>query len=86
MENPKYYNYLVSLVRAFRDGKADFISIVSRRNLFQIEAAEYGLSKKWLSFEELSSYIEQSTEWRYRLTADGKKVILDDNAPNQYVD
>lgn len=80
------YNYLVSLVRAFRDGGADFIIIDSRRQQFQIQAAEYALSEGLLSFEELGSDEAQYTEWRYRLTPLGKKLILSPEAPNQYID
>lgn len=81
-----YHNYLVSLVRAFRDGKADFILIDSRRQQFQIEAAEYGLAEGLLSFEEKGSDIEQYTAYIYRLTTYGKEVILDEKAPNKYID
>jgi len=81
-----HYNYLVSLVRAFRDGKADFILIDSRRQEFQIKAAEYGLSEGLLSFEEQGSDESQYTAWIYRLTDEGKKLILDPKSPNQYVD
>lgn len=81
-----HYNYLVSLVRAFRDGKADFILIDSRRQEFQIKSAEYGLSEGLLSFEEQGSDEEQYTAWIYRLTDEGKKLILDPKSPNQYVD
>lgn len=81
-----HYNYLVSLVRAFRDGKADFIFIDSRRQEFQIKSAEYGLSEGLLSFEEQGSDEAQYTVWIYRLTDEGKKLILDPKSPNQYVD
>jgi hypothetical protein len=83
--NP-HYNYLVSLVRAFRDGAADFIVIDSRHKNFQIQAAEYGVSEGLLSFEELGSDEAQYTEWRYRLTPLGKQLILDPQSPNQYID
>lgn len=80
-----HHNYLVSLVRAFRDGKADFILIDSRRQQFQIESAEYGLAEGLLYFEEKGSDIEQYTAYTYRLTAYGKEVILDEKAPNKYI-
>jgi hypothetical protein len=85
-EHDPHYNFLVSLVRAFRDGNADFIRIDDKRAQFQIEAAEYGRSEGLLSFQETGDDESQYTAWIYRLTEDGKKIILDADAPNKYVD
>lgn len=85
-EHDPHYNFLVSLVRAFRDGKADFIRIDDRRMQHQIESAEYGRGAGLLSFQEIGDDESQYTAWIYRLTEDGKKIILDTEAPNKYID
>jgi hypothetical protein len=79
-------NYLVSLVRAFRDNKAPCIVIDSKHQRFQIQAAEYGLREGLLDFKEEGSDYQQYTAWVYKLTALGRKVILDPKAPNEYID
>ena len=61
-----------SLRRAFVNGKADYVVLYSRRQLFLGESAMYGEQRGWLEgkFIELD---EQSSEIRYRLTDKGKQ-------------
>lgn len=78
------HDYLVALVRAFRDGSADFIAINSRRQQYQIKATDLASSLNFLFFEEREFYNDQYTEWRFRLTDLGRRIILSSSAPNQY--
>lgn len=81
-----HYNYLVSLVRAFRDNAYPSILIDSKRQKFQGEAAEYGLREGLLTCEEVGSDESQYTGFIYKLTKEGEKLILDPKSPNQYID
>ena len=64
--------YEQSLRRAFVDRRADYIVITSRRERFQIEAANYGIEQGWLS-GELDDRDVQSTAWVLRLTQQGRE-------------
>jgi hypothetical protein len=68
-------DYEISLHRAFANKKVSYIVIDSRRQEFQINSAEYGVEKGWLSKDEVTD--GQCTEWRYRLTEQGKQYFLD---------
>jgi len=81
---PQEYDWLVSLVRAFREKKADCIYIDDRRKRFQIQATAFAKNLKLLSFDEKGSDEQQYTAWEYRLTELGKRVLLDVNAPSDY--
>jgi hypothetical protein len=61
-----------SLRRAFVEHHADFIMIDSRRHVFLIESAAYGVERGWLT-EKFIELDEQSSQLRYRLTAAGKR-------------
>lgn len=80
---PTEHDWLVSLVRAFRDGRADFVIIDSRRQKLQIEAATLAESLGLLSCTEQDD--GQCTAWKYRLTDLGKTVIMDAGAPATYL-
>lgn len=82
---PKEYNWLVSLVRGFRDGGADFIIVDDRRQRFQIEATGFAEKLGLVTFKETGSDEAQYTAWEFRLTELGKTVILDKNAPGKYL-
>ncbi len=81
---PKEHDYLVSFVKALRDGKADYIYIDDRRKELQIKAATFAEEHGLLSFEEKGSDEAQYTRWEYRPTELGKRLFLDPNAPNKY--
>jgi len=82
---PQEHDWLVSLVRAFRVNRVDFIIINRVDQEFQIQAASLGRSLGLLDFTEIDSEREQYTEWRYRLTELGQRVILDPRAPSLYI-
>ena len=69
---PAVLEYEAALRRAFVDGRADYIVITSRREQFQIEAANFGLDLGWLR-GEWDTRDEQSTAWVLRLTSEGRK-------------
>lgn len=69
----------LSLRRAFVDGGADYIVIYSRRQVFLLNAAEYGVRMGWLYRVEVE-LDSQSTEWRYRLTDAGKEQVRNANS------
>jgi hypothetical protein len=69
---PAVLEYEAALRRAFVDGRADYIIITSRREQFQIEAANFGVYKGWLR-GEWETWDEQSTAWVCRLTLEGRK-------------
>jgi len=60
---------------AFRKmgGESGYISITSRRQRFQLEAAEYCSFHGWITEGELVQLDEQSSELRYRITDCGRK-------------
>ena len=64
--------YEASLRRAFVERRADFIVITSRRERFQIEAANYGVDQGWLK-GEMDTRDEQSSVWVCRLTDKGRE-------------
>jgi hypothetical protein len=59
------------LRRAFVDGRADFITIYSRREWRQVESADYGIVRGWLK-SEWHDEDEQSTYMTFRLTPEGR--------------
>jgi hypothetical protein len=65
-------DYEAALRHAFVDRRAVCIAITSRRQQFQIEAANYGIEQGWLS-GELDERDEQSTVWIGRLTEKGRE-------------
>jgi len=85
LQFPGEHDWLVSMVRAFRDGKADFFYIDDRRKKFQLEAPAFAESLGLLTFEEKGSDEDQYTAWEYRPTDLRKKVFLDSAAPNEYI-
>lgn len=58
--------------KAFRAG-ADYIYIDSRRQRFQLEAAEFCVENGWLTNPEFVEIDEQYAQQRYRLTEIGKE-------------
>jgi hypothetical protein len=62
-----------SLRRAFVDHKCDYIVLYDRRQQFLFESAAYGQEKGWLTAIEEVELDEQSTEWRLRLTPEGRQ-------------
>lgn len=66
------------LRRAFVDRKADYIVIDNRRQQNQIEAANYGLDKGWLSSQWHDD--GQCTAVTFRLTSEGRKALLGEGA------
>ena len=64
--------YEQALRRAFVDHHADYILITSRRERFQIEAADYGVDQGWLK-GEMDTRDEQSSAWVCRLTDKGRE-------------
>jgi hypothetical protein len=82
---PQEYNWLVALVRAFRNGGADYIAITSRKQEFQAHSATLGERLGLLRFEEIE-LDEQYVEWQYRLTDLGRGVLLDPTAHARYLD
>lgn len=83
----KEFNWLVSLVRAFRNcpqhkrGDA-YIWIDNRRQRYQIESAEFARAYGLLERHKRES--EQCTVWRYYPTDLGWRVFCDPNAPCEY--
>lgn len=61
-----------SLRKSFVEGSADYIAIYDRRHRFLWESAEYGKKMGWL-FDEYHEFDEQDSEYRYRMTPEGKK-------------
>jgi len=57
--------------KAFKEG-GEFVCIFSRRQRFQMEAAEYCRDHGWLSDGELVELDSQSSEIRYWLTPGGR--------------
>jgi hypothetical protein len=81
---PEQYDYLVSLVRAFRDGGADYIIVDDRRMKHRIEAAAVACELGLLVEEEVGSDEQQYTAYHYRLTPMGAALLLHSTAPNEY--
>ncbi len=80
---PNEHDWLVSLVRAFRSGSADFIIIDDRRMRSQIEGAVFACAIGLLV--EGSGYCdEQYTARHFRLTELGRHVLLDIKAHDTY--
>lgn len=71
---PKEIEHQDSLWRAFIRDKADFIVIYSKHQRWLYDCAEWAREKGWLTFEEVE-LDEQSTEYRYRLTPEGRKML-----------
>lgn len=63
-----------SIRRAFVEGKADYISLYSRHQIFLCESAIYAEQRGWIT-GKLIQLDEQSSEMRYRLTNEGKKYF-----------
>ena len=63
-----------SLRRAFVERRADFIVITSRRERFQIGAANYGVDQGWL-VGRMDTRDEQSSAWVCRLTDKGREYF-----------
>lgn len=81
---PLEHDYLVALVRAFRDHKCDYVIINSRRQEYQYKSATFGLECKLLYAQEIDDYEDQYTELRFRLTELGKLIILHPESHNKY--
>jgi hypothetical protein len=60
------------LRKAFVDGHADFVRVDSRRQRFQLESMAWAEEKGWMK-TELKELDEQSSEYRGRLTPEGRK-------------
>lgn len=74
--------YESALRRAFVDKKYDKIIITSRREMYQIKAASYGIAQGWLE-GEFDNRDEQSSAWILRLTDEGKEHFhLNNNETN----
>lgn len=70
----QFMDYEDSLRKAFVDHRADYIVITSRREQYQIQAANYGLDQGWL-YSQMDSTDEQSSAWVLRLTDKGKEYF-----------
>lgn len=69
------------LHRAFVEKRAGCIVITSRRERLQIQSAEYGVERGWLA-KTVDTEDEQSTAWVYRLTPQGRKYFMGEDAAN----
>jgi hypothetical protein len=82
-ELPVYHDYMVSFVRAFRDGKADFIEIYSRNQSFQLLATALAEELKFVT-SELKELDSQSSVLIVRPTALGWQFFQHSKSHNFY--
>lgn len=66
--------YEVALHDAFIKQKLPSVAIISRRQVFQIQACLYAEERGWL-VREVVGDDHQSTEWIYSLTPEGKEYF-----------
>ncbi|HEX5426635.1 MAG TPA: hypothetical protein VFW94_24195 [Candidatus Acidoferrales bacterium] len=59
--------------KAFADGKADYVVIYSRHQGFQMEGIAYCQTRGWVDGGTFVELDEQSSEYRFRLTEEGKR-------------
>ena len=78
------YDWLVSLVRGFRNHNAPYVFVDSRRQRHQIESAQFATTYGLLKEEILEG--DQYSQWRYYLTDLGERVLKSRNAPDKYSD
>lgn len=73
--------FLDSFTRAFRDGKADYITFDGHiaRSRFLREATQWGLDNDIIYEDELESAIQSDSQWTvqiFRLTESGREKIF----------
>jgi len=83
---PAEYDYVVSLVRAFRVKGWESIRIDSKEQEFQANAVALGMKLGLLEFEgERGSDLEQYTAYVYRMSDLGRRILLDPSSPSTYL-